>query len=136
FLCKLAPHGRFKPMWKVLATRGPGFPGHFFMSFVGLWHLYFKEIYMAWQCTKRHQEALWDGQERVGAGVGTGRIKGQSRWAYHPPPWRRWACAAICMAGMAWGGEAGAQTESAPFVFEGGVLRIDTPAWESDTDYV
>lgn len=63
---------------------------------------------MARQFTKRHQETL----------LRSGRL----RWA-------------MCAAGFAW--VTGAQAESAPFVFEGdNALRIDTPGWVSDRNYL
>src|SRR5690606_23165736 len=40
------------------------------------------------------------------------------------------------VAGMLMGAETWAQTASAPFVFEGQELRIDTPGWVSDGDYL
>lgn len=69
---------------------------------------------MAWSFAKRHQEALWGG----------GKYS-----------WRRWVGAAACVAGMVGGVGAKAQI-SAPFVFTGQVLHIETPDWESDTPYV
>ena len=61
---------------------------------------------MARQCTKRHQETLLS----------------RLRWAMGA------AGVALVM---------GAQAESAPFLFEGGnALRIDTPGWESNRDYL
>ncbi len=68
-----------------------------------------------------------------------GPASGQGRWAYHPPPWRRWlgvvAFVAV-MAGMTMGAKSWAQLASAPFVFEGEMLRIETPGWESSGDYL
>lgn len=74
--------------------------------------------------------------KRFGGLIDRGRPAEQGRWAYHPPPWRCWLGAAACLLGMALGAETGAQTGSAPFVFEGGVLRIGTPGWESDATYL
>ncbi|TFL14876.1 hypothetical protein CSC67_05910 [Pusillimonas caeni] len=118
---------------------------------------------MAEQYTKRQRNGLLAGRDRTGAQLGRkpsesregsiARCGGwpaiksggliergsggeQGRWAYHPPPWRRWLGVAACVAGMAWGTEARAQMASAPFVFEGDVLRIETPGWESDRDYL
>jgi len=103
--------------------------------------------------TRHCQESAWAGQSKTASprgpaagarwrasgfsGPGEGEpAGGQGRWAYHPPPWRRLLGVAAYVAGMAWGTEARAQMASAPFVFEGDVLRIETPGWESNRDYL
>jgi len=68
-----------------------------------------------------------------------GPASGKGRWAYHPPPWRRWlgvVAFVAGMTGMTMGAKSWAQMASAPFVFEGEVLRIETPGWESSSDYL
>lgn len=110
---------------------------------------------MAWQFTKRHQETLWDalkitngskeGVKRQGAwSVGETDMSPPAACRGHCRPnrpirlgWRSWLQAVLCVVGLAVGMESGAQTESAPFVFESSAaLRIDTPGWVSERDYV
>ncbi|HUH87048.1 MAG TPA: autotransporter domain-containing protein, partial [Pusillimonas sp.] len=77
---------------------------------------------MAWQFTKRDQEALCVGRQQ----------------AYYPPPWKRWLSVSACAAAtvLLGLGSAKAQTGSAPFVFEGDVLRIEAPEWTSSHDHL
>lgn len=75
---------------------------------------------MAWQITKRLEET-WCA------------VRG--RWST-PPPACRWPAVAAWSAAAVWAaGMEGAQAESAPFVFEGQVLHIDTPGWVSHEEY-
>lgn len=87
---------------------------------------------MAWGYTKRHQEALCSGQYRPAS---EGPDAGQGRWFFHLPPWRRWVSGAACVAGLLCGAGVKAQI-SAPFVFSGQVLHIDSSEWEPHSQYL